>query len=885
MTVPPSPVPHPLEEFPFDVPRWAYRALEWVVGPDWPQGDESATWDVADGWYALAGGLTGPHDAAFAAAGRIVEGYGGAGITADGFLDAWHRLSGEENAPLNALLQIAHELGAVVEECARDIEAAKLEAWIELGTFLIELRGIALVTAVTVGATAPAAGGLIAATRIAVQQIFDGLVEQLDAKAVDQPARHDSPAARGSQPARRSQPVQGPRTAQAPRRAQEFEPAKGPRPMQEAEPPRDAPGERGLETVATSLGAAAASDVSDVWGSRFDEAGTARIEPGGETQRLFPPVTTPSGPVPYAAPPFSPTPAPLPGPASGATGGSAAGSAGTPAAESDGGSRGGSTAGPGGGSAAGPGGGSAAGPGGGPVGGSAGGSETRVVSARSAHERNRREDYLRYLATVAEDDRAKMLVLQQGSDQAFRADSERALRRQMSDLDLLIDEIETRMERIKSAGSASSSSPADSPAVSSTTTRFPDSAGQPAPEYDRNVVADETTPWPDAAEHRTAGRQVGDLPAWARVNADAPGLVPGRGELAPGGIAAKPASDHLAGPGLLAPHHLTGAAQIAPDGGTGAGQLVPNHLAGAGQLALDHLPGTGQFAPDQLTGAGRLAHGGVVAGLTARASDGVRSDGRSALTGRGGHQPIDKTRRYNTFGGLRPPLAVHQRALDEAMPRDGDGRVSRLADPRLGRWFGLLSGGGPEADPTRGLNCVDAVLALFDTYLHGRPRVSAPRTFDSYAHGDPDRPSGGEWEAVKRIRLATGATFQNLCPFVGGADPALAKPVVDAALSNLTNHLHNSGHGAYAFILTDLESGGCHCWAAVNQGGTVLFLDPQLGRVSADAPLYTHQGRAAHANVVSMDALVVKGDGTSAPLPFHGPGQWAESTGSASPAS
>lgn len=44
-----------------------------------------------------------------------------------------------------------------------------------------------------------------------------------------------------------------------------------------------------------------------------------------------------------------------------------------------------------------------------------------------------------------------------------------------------------------------------------------------------------------------------------------------------------------------------------------------------------------------------------------------------------------------------------------------------------------MNDGGPAADPTRGLNCVDCALSLFDTWAHGRPRVSAPRTFDAYA--------------------------------------------------------------------------------------------------------------------------------------------------------
>ncbi len=32
MSLLPSPIPHPLDYSPFDVPDWAYEALEWVVG-------------------------------------------------------------------------------------------------------------------------------------------------------------------------------------------------------------------------------------------------------------------------------------------------------------------------------------------------------------------------------------------------------------------------------------------------------------------------------------------------------------------------------------------------------------------------------------------------------------------------------------------------------------------------------------------------------------------------------------------------------------------------------------------------------------------------------------------------------------------------------------
>jgi hypothetical protein len=257
------------------------------------------------------------------------------------------------------------------------------------------------------------------------------------------------------------------------------------------------------------------------------------------------------------------------------------------------------------------------------------------------------------------------------------------------------------------------------------------------------------------------------------------------------------------------------------------------------------------------------------------ASGAVDTDDRSALTGDDRPRPVDTTRPYGERGGLREPLAVHQQDLERAMPRDADGRVLRLADPRVGEWFGLANDGGPQADPTRGINCLDGVLSLFDTFLHGRPRVSAPRTFDSYADGDPTRPLGAERGGLGRIEMTAGAQFQGLCPYVGGQDPADAKRAVDQAMTNLHNQLHNAGHGSFAFIVTDAEGGTAHAWAAVNMHGTILYLDPQNGRLSENVPLYSHTGQAYDGNVVSMDALVVDTFGDPAPLPFHQAGLWS----------
>jgi len=447
----PSPIPHPLDYCPFDLPSRADKLIESVVGIGWPAGNEAATWDVADRWYAAAGALAGTQAEAFAAAAQIM-----AGSDNDRFRDAWERLAGDRSAPLNALVEIAGEVGSLVEDCGRSLEAAKLSAWVEIGLLLNELTGMAIIGPLTMGAASPAADGMIAATKYAIAQIFSRLVSEI-----------------GTPPAA----------------------------------PPEMPGE---------------------------------------------------GP-------------PLPG---------------------------------------------------------------------------------------------------------------------------------------------------------------------------------------------AAGRQ---RPLVAAGRDDRPPADVGR-----------------------------------PDAG--------------------------------------LAHAETTRRLFPPATRAVTADS-------GRHRSLDD----ESFEDERP-------------------------DPR----FGLAN--------ARGLNCVDAVLTMYGTYLLGRPQA-----IDAYPHrhpgdvggqggaggdGDSDHPTGGEWDGPRRIEEATGATFQNLCPYLGSADPADAKPAVDVAMRNLGNHLHNSGHGAFAVIVTDLEDGGYHCWAAINQDGAVLFLDPQLGRIGEEKPLYLHCGAPSPANVIAMDALVVDGLARPAPLPYHGPGRW-----------
>ncbi|WP_344750493.1 toxin glutamine deamidase domain-containing protein [Micromonospora olivasterospora] len=253
----------------------------------------------------------------------------------------------------------------------------------------------------------------------------------------------------------------------------------------------------------------------------------------------------------------------------------------------------------------------------------------------------------------------------------------------------------------------------------------------------------------------------------------------------------------------------------------------------------------------------------------------VEAGGPSALTGDDDPPPIDRSRRYGEWGGLRPPLALHQSDLEGTMPRDAAGQFLRTADPRRGGWFRLANDGGPSADATRAINCLDCTLSLYETWVHGRPRVSAPRTFDSYAEGDITRPLGGEIGGPGRVEAVTGGRFQQLAACDPGGSPQDAWKAVNRGFRTIEDQLRAGGHGSYAFLITAYEGGGSHAWVALNQNGSVLYLDPQNGSVS-DMPLYTHDGWTARHNVTDIDALILDPDGRPMPVPGAPPGQFSQ---------
>ncbi|KKK06243.1 toxin glutamine deamidase domain-containing protein [Micromonospora sp. HK10] len=980
MSLLPSPIPHPLDHCPWDLPGWIYEALDWVVGVEWPDGNERAVWDLADQWYTVSDVLAVPRADAIAAAGEVRGGYGGVGLVAEVFDIAWDKVAKDEDAPLHAVLAISDEMGRIVESCGCDIEGAKLEVWIELGILVIELLSLAVATVLTLGAASPAAGAAVTASRMVVQQIFKRLVAQLARKAMkdglkEAGERAAKEAARSGvrRFARRaaiSGLVEAGQEAGTSLATQAYQNSTGRRdgldltdvgtsalggfagggvaPLaglgrhahggfagigerfgREMAGETLAEGAAGLATGQNaSLEDLARAAVSGASGSATSQADTAlhhrldgkladlalptELAFPGETQdtagllpaqRTLHPVAADARP----AAPAQPEPA----------------VADFAAADPHPAGRGAS-----------------------PSSGDAG-----------------------QLLAPGQSDRA---AVEAGPSYASpTADHEAALPRVGAAAAPILSSVTVEPPltaaspaSIGRPGGVASPGAGDHSSGSAHTTSGVDlgGPGQPLPVHPNPASAPAPVTQPAASAPVVPDRPSnGAMPAQAEpLTSPAPHQHP-RPPADP--LAAPPASDPRPVPNprfplleALAPQpsHDPAPSRPEPFDPLPPRRPSPEELAarraaereaferrryqgnlraqrewfedkrrrrrakelresaerqlaaarwllrrayelrneGQPQLADEHhregrrrenfyhrfvdeaeATLTGEFVPAQVTVEDDADFYRINDDVADLAVGAVESSDLSALTGDGRPPPIDRSRRYGVRGGLRPPLALHQTDLERQMPRNPDGSVMRTADPRHGGWFQLANDGGPQADATRSINCLDCTLSLYETWVHGRPRVSAPRTFDGYLMGDVRQPVGGEADGPRRVEEITGGQFQDLCPGRGPTTEPEVRQRVEHGYRDLHRQLLAGGHGSYAFLITGWQNGASHAWVALNQNGTVLYLDPQQG-VAWDQPLYTHSGVPHDDNVVGLDALVLGPDGQPMPVPGRPPGRY-----------
>ncbi|MFI6779897.1 toxin glutamine deamidase domain-containing protein [Micromonospora sp. NPDC050276] len=1018
MSVLPSPIPHPLDYAPWDVPGWIYEALDWVVGVQWPEGNERAVWDVADQWYAVASVLAGPHNDAATAAVEVRSGYGGVGMVDAAFEAAWRRIAEDADAPLPVLLAVTADLGRLVEECGCDIEGAKLEVWIELGILVIELLTVAVAAVLTAGAATPAAGAAITATRLLVQQIFKRLMGQLASKSLkhglkEAGERAAKEVARGgvrglAKRATREGLEEAAEEAGVTLATQAYQNSTGRahgldltdlgasavgglaggavaplaglgrhatgRAARVGEHlGREMTGEvlaENAASMATGQGLTSMEDVaraaaSGATGSatgQTDHALRARLDAqanaltgasiAGSSLSPVPPVAADSAS-------SSPSAASAADAASAtvssavAVGGVASGGLGpapgipaqateavtTSSPDQPASARAEALTSSGVGE----------------------GREARLASSTVSDVTTTSPSPVDPVSDVDAEDRSVRPseaatplpggpvgervgaphpltndpTLSAAADpgrSAVAADPRPPVAADPTLSSVAADPALSSVAAPVAGAYESSSGPASTGAPSghagqsphasaSAPTAWSPTTGTATP----TIAPGPTTPVPFAAPATTNGpspvvptqpvvgrfavparvptREVRapDHPARGRasipVDVAAFGAPPVRETETDDSYAAQWAAAAEAAErqryqghyeaqrtGFEANRRQAEAARLraraaehdrrAVEYATYARQL---HQAGNRQwsdgwqraandearaysqwrdLADAVLAGTTAPAVVDI-GAATFEHANRDVGALALGA--VEATGPSRLTGDDNPPPIDDSRPYGRPGGLRPPLALHQVDVERQVPRDPDGTVTRTADPRQGGWFRLLNDGGPAADATRGINCLDCTLSLFETWVHGRPRVSAPRTFDGYLDGDTRRPIRGEAGGPGRVEDVTGGRFQQLLAPQTGQRPNAeqARQAADRGYRNLHDQLLLGGHGSYAFMVTEWPHGGSHAWVALNQNGTVLYVDPQ-NNVVRDRPLYP--------DVVGIDALVLSGDGRPMPL-------------------
>src|SRR5690242_4580623 len=147
------------------------RWLEWVVGSDWPEGDEDALWRLKDHWAEAAQGVQSVLDDGNAASVRVLAGV--AGSLADHFTEYWAKYSEGDDAYLPKLIALCQSLSQLCDQTALQIEAAKYQ-------FIIALIILAIQIAYYLAMAAPSFGASTAAIPVAevATQSFIRIVAQ-----------------------------------------------------------------------------------------------------------------------------------------------------------------------------------------------------------------------------------------------------------------------------------------------------------------------------------------------------------------------------------------------------------------------------------------------------------------------------------------------------------------------------------------------------------------------------------------------------------------------------------------------------------------------------------------------------------------------------------
>ncbi|WP_157167627.1 toxin glutamine deamidase domain-containing protein [Streptomyces typhae] len=232
-------------------------------------------------------------------------------------------------------------------------------------------------------------------------------------------------------------------------------------------------------------------------------------------------------------------------------------------------------------------------------------------------------------------------------------------------------------------------------------------------------------------------------------------------------------------------------------------------------------------------------------------------------TGRGGSSNVlSNDARHFGPGGLRPPHQEDQENLNRVFPKNRDGSFQQFPDPtatgyaivgqltqRLNKIDpkGAMASSGRAADWVKGINprrdeaggayrrnCGDAARSFIASWS-GNPTVAA----GVHNSGPRDVEEGGNDRTAAMLRTTWRSSIRE----------ATEGERVESVWQVVASRLTGAGHGACSVVVFQREETGLvHAVCGVNHGGKVVWVDPQLGRVSS-IPMY----KGAHYMSITLD--------------------------------
>ncbi|MDI1466340.1 toxin glutamine deamidase domain-containing protein [Catellatospora sp. KI3] len=179
----PSPIPNPLELL--HVPSEVRPLLEWVIGADWPDGNEKTIWDLADEWFRAADLADAPlRDAAAQVTSAVYATGGTQTQLGEAIKLSWDKLGATDEAALPQLIMVLDVMGQVVQAAGQDIQAAKIEFYIELVLFVIEVIALIVAAFCTFGAASAGIPAVQVATQLTIKEILKKLLKKLAEKGM-----------------------------------------------------------------------------------------------------------------------------------------------------------------------------------------------------------------------------------------------------------------------------------------------------------------------------------------------------------------------------------------------------------------------------------------------------------------------------------------------------------------------------------------------------------------------------------------------------------------------------------------------------------------------------------------------------------------------------